>query len=54
LACNIGNLICNTLGPSFDLIVSILDSKCTMLELHRVKRGIPFEREREREDERKR
>jgi len=45
LACNIGNLICNTLGPSFDRIVSILGNQSTIVELHKVKRGIPFERE---------
>jgi len=48
LACNIGNLICNTLGPSFDRIVSILGNQSTIVELHKVKRGTPFEKEKER------
>lgn len=48
LVCDIGNLICNILGPSFDPIVSIIGNTSTMLELHKLKRETPFERERER------
>lgn len=48
LVCDIGNLICNILGPSFDPIVSIIGNTSTMLELHKLKRETPFEREREK------